>query len=218
MPEGARRRSDTTADRLGRMLVVVPYLVQHPGTTLTEAADLFGVDPVQLRRDLDLLFLSGLPPYGPGDLIDVEIDEDGADLDPHGRSLLAAAAAHATGGSGRPPAGAPSSWRRRGCPRRRPWNARSTSCERPSAAPRDRGGRTGAAPRFLPGFRDAAQAHRRVRIDYVAASSGERSWRQIDPEAVFASLGRWYAAAWDVDADAERLFRIDRVAGFEPDG
>jgi len=60
------------------MLVIVPYLVQHPGTTLEEASALFGVDPGQLRRDLDLLFMSGLPPYGPGDLIDVDIDEDGA--------------------------------------------------------------------------------------------------------------------------------------------
>ena len=32
--------------------------------------------PEQLRRDLDLLFMSGLPPYGPGDLIDVDVDED----------------------------------------------------------------------------------------------------------------------------------------------
>jgi proteasome accessory factor C len=59
------------------MLVAVPYLVQHPGTTLQEAATLFGVEPRQLRRDLELLFMSGLPPYGPGDLIDVDIDEDG---------------------------------------------------------------------------------------------------------------------------------------------
>src|SRR6476661_8573524 len=75
MPE--RRRSATTAERLGRMLVIVPYLVQHPGTSLASAAEIFGVPREQLRRDLDLLFLSGLPPYGPGDLIDVDIDEDG---------------------------------------------------------------------------------------------------------------------------------------------
>src|SRR5437867_12098409 len=76
MPE--RRRSPTTAERLGRMLVIVPYLVQHPGTNLESAARLFDVPRDQLRRDLDLLFMSGLPPYGPGDLIDVDIDEDGS--------------------------------------------------------------------------------------------------------------------------------------------
>ena len=58
------------------MLVIVPYLVQHPGSALPEVATLYDVPRDQLRRDLDLLFMSGLPPYGPGDLIDVEVDED----------------------------------------------------------------------------------------------------------------------------------------------
>jgi proteasome accessory factor C len=33
---------------------------------------------------------------------------------------------------------------------------------------------------------------------------------------VFATLGRWYVVAWDVDADEERLFRIDRVTEAAP--
>src|SRR5438094_10253810 len=74
MPE--RRRSATTAERLGRMLVIVPYLVQHPGTSVESASGIFDVPRDQLRRDLDLLFMSGLPPYGPGDLIEVDVDED----------------------------------------------------------------------------------------------------------------------------------------------
>src|SRR5439155_1608042 len=32
-------------------------------------------DEGELVQDLNMLFLSGLPPYGPGDLIDVEVDE-----------------------------------------------------------------------------------------------------------------------------------------------
>ena len=72
-----RRRSvPKTSDRLGHMLVIVPYLVQHQGAELAEVATLFDLQPDQLRRDLDLLFMSGLPPYGPGDLIDVDVDED----------------------------------------------------------------------------------------------------------------------------------------------
>src|SRR5881396_1830378 len=73
MPE--RRRSATTAERLGRMLVIVPYLVQHPGTSLQSASGIFDVPRDQLRRDLDLLFMSGLPPYGPGDLIEVQVED-----------------------------------------------------------------------------------------------------------------------------------------------
>src|SRR5206468_2873285 len=51
---------------------------QHPGTTLDQASNVFAIPVAQLRRDLEQLFLAGLPPYGPGDLIDVDIDEDGA--------------------------------------------------------------------------------------------------------------------------------------------
>src|SRR6186997_1607385 len=76
MPD-RRRTSVKVEERLARMLVVVPYLIQHPGTTLDEASDVFAIPVPQLRRDLEMLFLAGLPPYGPGDLIDVDVDEDG---------------------------------------------------------------------------------------------------------------------------------------------
>ena len=75
MPEPARHTAKTS-ERLGRMLVIVPYLVQHPGSLLAEVARTFDVPVDQLRRDLDLLFMSGLPPYGPGDLIEVDVDEE----------------------------------------------------------------------------------------------------------------------------------------------
>ncbi len=40
----------------------------------------------------------------------------------------------------------------------------------------------------------------------------------IEPEEVFSSLGNWYVVAWDVEADAERLFRADRVIEVAPTG
>ena len=70
-----RARGHSAADRLGRMLVVVPYLVQHPGAELAEAARVFGIDERELHDDLMLLFMAGLPPYAPGDLIEVDIEE-----------------------------------------------------------------------------------------------------------------------------------------------
>ena len=53
----------------------VPYLVRNQGTRVAEAAELFGMSEPELLADLDLLFVSGLPPYGPGDLIDVDIQD-----------------------------------------------------------------------------------------------------------------------------------------------
>ena len=69
----------------------------------------------------------------------------------------------------------------------------------------------GRAPEHLDVLRDAATAHQRLAIEYFAISTGEWTRREIDPEEVFSDMGQWYVAAWDVDADAERLFRADRV-------
>jgi proteasome accessory factor C len=77
---------------------------------------------------------------------------------------------------------------------------------------------TGAPPAHLAALRAASAAREQVRISYVAASTAERTDRTIEPEVVFASGGNWYVAAWDVAADGERLFRVDRVDAVEPTG
>src|SRR5947207_3315396 len=69
------RRTARAADRLRRLLVIVPHVVQHPGSSLGELAQLFEANENELLEDLNLLFMSGLPPYGPGDLIDVDVSE-----------------------------------------------------------------------------------------------------------------------------------------------
>ncbi|HEX9338071.1 MAG TPA: protein pafC, partial [Pseudonocardiaceae bacterium] len=66
--------ANTAADRLPRLLALVPYLIARPGIPLDEAAADFGVTPKQLRKDLELLWMCGLPGYGPGDLIDLSFE------------------------------------------------------------------------------------------------------------------------------------------------
>ncbi len=198
------------------MLVVVPYLIQHPGTTLDEASSLFEIPMPQLRRDLEMLFLAGLPPYGPGDLIDVDIDEDGgvwiSMADHFARPLrltrqeALAVYVRATELAATP--GMP------GAPARTGALAKlraALGSETLGDAAGIAGADAGSAPPFLDEVRTAAQERQRLLIAYAAASTGERTERRIDPEAVFASSGRWYVAAWDVDLDDERLLRVDRI-------
>src|ERR1043165_8267351 len=66
----------TSADRRGRLLNLVPYLQSRPGVSLAEAAGDLGTTDRQLREDLELLWMCGLPGYGPGDLIDMAFDGD----------------------------------------------------------------------------------------------------------------------------------------------
>jgi proteasome accessory factor C len=205
------------------MLVIVPYLVQHPGTSLDAAAEIFAVTREQLRRDLDLLFLSGLPPYGPGDLIDVDVDEDGgvwiSMADHFARPLrltrpealavyLRATELLATPGIPDAPALASALAKLRD----------ALGPDTLGDAAGIEGAVTGSAPEHLDALRVAAAGLRRIRIDYTAASTGERSVREVEPEAVFASAGHWYVVAWDVAADGERLFRADRVSAVEETG
>jgi proteasome accessory factor C len=205
------------------MLVIVPYLVQHPGTSLASAAGIFGVPREQLRRDLDLLFMSGLPPYGPGDLIDVDVDEDGgvwiSMADHFARPLrltrpealavyLRATELLATPGIPDAPALASALAKLRD----------ALGPDTLGDAAGIEGAVTGSAPAHLDALRAAAADLRRIRIDYTAASTGERSVREVEPEAVFASAGHWYVVAWDVAADGERLFRADRVSAVEETG
>jgi proteasome accessory factor C len=197
------------------MLVVVPYLVRHPGTTLAEASALFDVPLPQLRRDLELLFLSGLPPYGPGDLIMVDIDEDGGvwiSMAEHfarplrlTREEALAVYVRATELAATP--GFP------GAPALTAALAKlrdALGSETLGDATGIAASEAGSAPEHLETIRDAAEASAGVRIGYTSAG-GERSVRTIEPEAVFATAGHWYAVAWDVDIDDERLFRIDRM-------
>jgi proteasome accessory factor C len=216
MPE--RRKPPTTADRLGRMLVIVPYLIQHPGTTLDEASTLFDVPVAQLRQDLDLVFLAGLPPYGPGDLIDVLVEDDGSVwismADHFARPVrltrqealavnLRATELLATPGVPEAP-------------------ALGAALRKLRAALGEGGaivtGEVREAPEHLQAIHAAAAERSRVRIGYVAASTGVAGNRAIDPESVFASAGNWYVVAWDLDADEERLFRVDRITAVEDTG
>jgi proteasome accessory factor C len=198
------------------MLVITPYLVQHPGTTVPEICRLFDIEEKDLRRDLELLFMSGRPPYGPGDLIDVEVDADDAIwvsmADQFARPVRLtrqeALAVHlnatellATPGMPEAPA-----------LRRAVEKLRASLGDAPGIEAIE----AGVAPPLLEDLREAASGTRRIRIDYVAASTGERAWRTIEPESVFASTGNWYVVAWDIDVDGERLFRADRVVGIEP--
>ena len=216
MPE-RRGVVPTTAERLGRMLVVVPYLVRHPGTSVTEASALFDIPAEQLRRDLRLLMMSGLPPYGPGDLIDVDIDEDDeiwiTMADHFARPLrltrqeatavrVRAAELMATPGVPEAPDLA---------------SAVAKLDATLGEAPIDAVSGT-VAPPLLDEVAAAAAAHERLRITYVAASTGERTERTIDPESVFAELGNWYVVAWDDGAEDERLLRVDRIERVESTG
>jgi len=230
VPAEDRHVSAKASERLRRLLVVVPYLVQHPGTPVDEAARLFGLSDQDLIADLGLLFVSGLPPYGPGDLIDVDI-QDGcvwiSMADYFARPLrlnrsealslyVRGTALETVPGLAEAPALASALDKLAG------GLGPETLGELPERVEAAGGGR---AVEVLGDLRRAAAEHERVRIAYYAASGAETTEREIDPEEIFFAIGNWYVAAWDHRSEAERLFRADRIRSlaqtgvrFEPRG
>ncbi len=60
-----------------RILALVPWIVAHPGSPKDEIAQRFGITVDQLDDDLALVLMIGVPPYSPGDYLDVDEDDDG---------------------------------------------------------------------------------------------------------------------------------------------
>ncbi len=63
-----------------RLLSLVPYLQRRPGARVADVAAEFGITPAQLRKDLGVLYMCGLPGLLPGDLIEIDmeaVDGDG---------------------------------------------------------------------------------------------------------------------------------------------
>ncbi|BCL17198.1 protein pafC [Micromonospora sagamiensis] len=206
-PTGSR----ASADRLARLLNLVPYLLARPGIEIAEAAGDLGVTERQLREDLELLWVCGLPGYGPGDLIDMAFDGDrvtitydaGIDrplrLTPDEALALVVALRMLA---------------------ETPGVANRDAVERALAKIENAAGDTVGAPVAvrLPGdserveaLRAAVEGGRALRITYYTAARDETTERIVDPLRMLMVGGRAYVEAWCRRAEAVRLFRADRI-------
>jgi proteasome accessory factor C len=218
-----------TADRLRRLLAVVPYVVRRPGTSLAELARLFDTSEQELLADLNLLFLTGLPPYGPGDLIEVDVDDDSrvwirmaeyfsrpVRLTRSEAVALYLRGTEVLGSSGPQEVEALRSALDK---------IAGTLGPEALGGLRVEVGDHAGPPGHLESVRRAVAARGRLEIDYYSATRDEVTTRRIDPEQAFSAIGNWYVVAWDHRSDAERLFRVDRIRevrstgeSFEPRG
>ena len=201
----------TSVDRLGRLLNLVPYLLARPGILISEAAADLDVSERQLREDLELLWVCGLPGYGPGDLIDMALDGDRVTIS-HDAGIdrplrLTQDEALALVVALRMLAETPGTGSR-------------DVIERALAKIENAAGDLADAPVEvrLPGnadrlamLRDVVQRRRAMHITYYAAARDETTERVIDPMRILVVGGRSYLEAWCRRAKAVRLFRVDRI-------
>lgn len=62
--------AESTGDRITRMLAMLSYLAEHDEVPVPELAAHFRVSEAQILKDVDLLWVTGLPGYYADDLID----------------------------------------------------------------------------------------------------------------------------------------------------
>ena len=207
----------TSSDRVRRILSIVPWVAERDGATIDEISARFAIDRKELLADLDVVFMVGIPPYTPDTMIDVLIEDDRVwitlgdyfrrplRLTPaEGLRLLAAGHALAA----------------------IPGYERDGSLARgleKLAIALGVGGEgefevsLGDAPvDTLDTLRRAVGDRRQVEIDYYSFGRDTHTARVVDPYRVSVRDGHWYVVAWCHLADAERVFRVDRIASVSP--
>ncbi|TKJ32028.1 protein pafC [Blastococcus sp. CCUG 61487] len=196
-----------------RLLALVPYLTARPeGVEMAEAARDFGVPERQLRKDLELLWVCGLPGHGPGDLIDLSFEGDRVRVT-------------FTAGMVRPlrlttdeavalVVALKTLLELPGLVER---EAVSTALAKVSAAAGHAAEVTPVAvsvdahEETLAIVRDALQRGRALHLHYYVPTRDERTERTVDPMQLLLVDGRWYLEAWCRRVEGVRLFRLDRV-------
>jgi len=68
--------AETALERTSRALDLIPFVAANPGMTIQELAVKFQSTPSQIFKDLEMLFMCGLPGYTHLELIDMELEED----------------------------------------------------------------------------------------------------------------------------------------------
>jgi proteasome accessory factor C len=200
-------------DRLARLLNLVPYLLARPGIAVSEAAADLGVSDRQLREDLELLWVCGLPGYGPGDLIDMAFDGDrvtityDAGIDRPLRlnqdealALVVALRMLAQ------------------VPGVQNLDAVERALAKIESAAGDAAAdlpvlasQTSAGMERVADLQGAVARRHAMRLTYYTATRDEITERVVDPMRVLVVGGRIYLEAWCRRAEAVRRFRADRI-------
>lgn len=212
----AKRGPRNAEDRLRRLLVMLPWLMERGEVPVVEAAERFGLTEAEIARDLELAAMCGLPPFV-DELIDVFIDEgmiwigvprlftrplrlnavEAWELLTAGRAAMQLPGADADGPLGRGLA-----------------KLAAALGEDDTSGVRVELDRPELADRVA-----IAVAHpERVEIDYWSASSDEVTTRRVVPRQLFSDRGEWYVSADDERSGEVRTFRLDRIERFDPTG
>jgi proteasome accessory factor C len=201
-----RRGPQPLKERIRRLLVMLPWVMERGSATVAELCERFQVSEAELIADLEQVSLCGLPPYL-DEMIDVFIDDGIVEVGiprfftrplrltaPEGFTLIAAGRAALA------------------MPGADPTGPLARAIDKLEAVLGASGLEVDLQqPPLTTAIVDAADAGQRLAISYWAGYSDEVTERTITPRRVFSDRGRWYVIADDDRSGEERRFRIDRI-------
>ena len=227
----------STSDQLTRLLALPAWVAEHPGVTVTEAAKHFGVTRAVIERDVNTLWVSGLPGGMHGDLVDF----DAADFEA-GRLRLSEPL-----GLDRPvrltrqeaisllmalrvladlladdEASAPVITSTQQAVTDLLTAGASDDADtqadvrvgRSTGPVSEHADRCGHAAQVLAAVRSALRDRHRLHLAYVSATDTP-SERDVDPITLESDGSHMTLVAWCLSAKAERSFRLDRITSVE---
>ena len=213
----SQKRTMLVGDRLVLMLTLVPYLIEKGEVGIAEAAADFGVSPVEMRRSVEILAVSGIPGdggfYMPNDLFDIDWDalEDreeivllshvAIDRTPRFTSREASALiAGLLASNGIPGVAA----------RGEVASLMQKLARAADQAPAEVAITTGEVDALHALIADAIAGGTTVRFDYRPLD-GQIEHRTVDPIRVFSSDTTWYLQGWCHTRRDNRTFLFDRI-------
>ena len=213
------QQGDTAPDQVARLLALVPYLLARGEVRLDDAATHFGTDADQIERDLRLLFMTGVSPGLPGDLIEVDLEALEGD-----RIIRVDNADYLARPVRFSPAEATSLVvALRTMVESAPPEARDV-IERTLAKLEEAAGQDGEgllrlhvsptpleSSAVVPVLESAIAHGHQVEITYHVPSRDEESQRVVDPRGLARVEDLLYLDAWCHTAQGDRAFRVDRI-------
>jgi proteasome accessory factor C len=198
-----------TARRLTRILSMVPWVLANQGASVDDVCRRFGYTERELLEDLNLVFVCGLPGYGPGDLMVayVENDEVIVDMAEYFSRPFRLTPAEALGLLASGSALVSTSQAPEVLEQAVGKLAAALGIDPDEAVVVDLAGESSLVRLLREGVTEA----RVVVLTYTSLSKGETRERSVEPWSVFSTLGNWYLSGFCRTAGAERVFRVDRI-------
>jgi len=179
----------SASDQLTRLLALPAWVAENPGVTVKEAAEHFGVPPAVIERDVNTLWVSGLPGGMHGDLVDFDASDFEA-----GRLRLSEPL-----GLDRPV---------------RLTRQEAISLLMALRVLADLLADDEASAPVIASTQQAVTDLLRLHLAYVSATDTP-SERDVDPITLESDGSHMTLVAWCLSAKAERSFRLDRITSVE---